>query len=1355
MINKRDSFSSKVISFYYKDLENIYSATNSRFGSYSGTINLKVDKKLTCYTCVKTLVYSYEDRDDEVISSFFEQNQFDFYDTIHIDFREIGKCIILLLQEDRVNAYFYKNEQKFFLPSSIQYLKFKKIEISSFCFNFENGCPISKQSRQYLETYKKYHEQEIDRLQEKQDSTFVEIDKSFFCIYHQYFRMLGVDNTLVLPITNKTQKYKKILLKIKHLTKEETKTFSKISSSGLSQEEFSLYTDQLLDDGIELENGMNLLLLTFEEDDIDKEKFISEVLNVENTNIRIVQDNKGEIVQLQKIVRAIDQILSGTFVNPDLVNMICSNEIMEYYEQKKPFDFDIQESELYKKYPNLKNNIEQCICVEKILHMEAEQMPLMLVQGPPGTGKTELILTVIRELSKRKKNVLISSNVHVACNNIIERSKNDKELIIKRYSSLYDEAKYQEELTENQTRYVKNQVLEGFTYKGRVIDSNSQMIELESKLEQLDGELDLIESKLQTFQDKNHKYINYLQQLEHLKKSIKDAECEIERHTDKKIDLLDRHHTINDEKQQVENDIHMIDEKIETHKITQSHIKEQITLDNNEIMTERIILEKNIADKDAFISYIDNHETLLEECIDRIKKLNDELSLLKNLSISELRNFVVKTNEHEYTNIINKHFMSEYLDSLKLGKLFTIVKHDVATSNIEKLTKKTVEELYYNIEQIYAVDGKFIKSINELHQYYDLTAISKLGLYLGFNSTISTKSLKVYKTALIDTCKRVYYNKQIFIEDILKDINEQRLIDIIQGANDKIREFEKEIEKINADKRDKTRIIYEFEQNIRNSENKIQAIVRTKRKKEEDFYKEIRCSNEEEKNKQSENQKLKSLNGKLTEFVNNVNVLDNDIEKLEMENSEHYEQIKEIQEKISILAFHKGDHKNNIEQEYNLIEAEISTLKKEKQNVTDALFNIKSKLSEINETSEETRKLLFEYAKELGELSEKSSAEVVDAMSCNSGVFKKMFENTSHAEGSIVSMTTSQISQYFSRANNFNFDYVIIDEASKCNFQDLVISLPNTKHLVLIGDYMQLESNTEKYTSLSDSVKSIFQNEEVWNRMNVSPFSSLLHHILRSHIDRNSSVHDLDSTLSVLKRQYRMNKGIFDLVSPVYSIYKGFSIIDEKNTSSNDLLVLQVSGNEEGEKQYKNTGEILAVSNIIKHVYENKHQINTIKSIGIITGYRRQANELNRAIKRLKLTDHFKIEIGTIDRFQGKEFDLVILSMVRTQKIGFLKEIRRMNVAVSRAKKHLVIAGNFAELNKIAQMELQRHNTAIHDRLGKKKKAHVLNHETRYVLKYMIPSLFNNRSIFLSNDESAKHIIDMIKETNNATNNIF
>ena len=76
------------------------------------------------------------------------------------------------------------------------------------------------------------------------------------------------------------------------------------------------------------------------------------------------------------------------------------------------------------------------------------------------------------------------------------------------------------------------------------------------------------------------------------------------------------------------------------------------------------------------------------------------------------------------------------------------------------------------------------------------------------------------------------------------------------------------------------------------------------------------------------------------------------------------------------------------------------------------------------------------------------------------------------------------------------------------------------------------------------------------------------------------------------------------------------------------------------------------------------------KDIGVITPYAKQSQQISKKTK---------VAVESVDGFQGGERDIIIISLVRSNnegKVGFLNDLRRLNVSLTRAKKKLIIIGN-------------------------------------------------------------------------------
>ena len=98
-----------------------------------------------------------------------------------------------------------------------------------------------------------------------------------------------------------------------------------------------------------------------------------------------------------------------------------------------------------------------------------------------------------------------------------------------------------------------------------------------------------------------------------------------------------------------------------------------------------------------------------------------------------------------------------------------------------------------------------------------------------------------------------------------------------------------------------------------------------------------------------------------------------------------------------------------------------------------------------------------------------------------------------------------------------------------------------------------------------------------------------------------------------------------------------------------------------------NYGEIEIVTRIVN---QYNTRISPDITVGIISFYAAQSWLSNKGLQAPFL------QISTVDAFQGNEKDLVILSTVRSNAIGFTADPRRLNVAITRAKSQLIIVGN-------------------------------------------------------------------------------
>ncbi|XP_063968826.1 DNA-binding protein SMUBP-2-like [Lytechinus pictus] len=243
-----------------------------------------------------------------------------------------------------------------------------------------------------------------------------------------------------------------------------------------------------------------------------------------------------------------------------------------------------------------------------------------------------------------------------------------------------------------------------------------------------------------------------------------------------------------------------------------------------------------------------------------------------------------------------------------------------------------------------------------------------------------------------------------------------------------------------------------------------------------------------------------------------------------------------------------------------------------------------------------------------------------------------------------------------------HFDLVVIDECAQSLEAACWIPLLNAPKCLLAGDHLQLPATIMSKQAAEDGLA-----------------TSLMERIISLHGNR---------VVRMLTTQYRMNDDIMKWSSDqlydgkleshqsvAYHLLKDMPSIVENENTCIPLLLIDTAGCDvlelelEDEVSKGNEGE----ADIVSH-----HVSNLITSglspsqIAVIAPYNLQVDLL-----RLRLSSKYPtLEIKSVDGFQGREKEAVIISMVRSNdrgEVGFLTEDRRINVAITRARRHLAV----------------------------------------------------------------------------------
>ncbi|RKR83736.1 putative DNA helicase [Mucilaginibacter gracilis] len=271
------------------------------------------------------------------------------------------------------------------------------------------------------------------------------------------------------------------------------------------------------------------------------------------------------------------------------------------------------------------------------------------------------------------------------------------------------------------------------------------------------------------------------------------------------------------------------------------------------------------------------------------------------------------------------------------------------------------------------------------------------------------------------------------------------------------------------------------------------------------------------------------------------------------------------------------------------------------------------------------------------------------------------------ARAQVISATLVGANHYTIR--NLQFNTVVIDEAGQALEPACWIPILKAQKLILAGDHCQL----------SPTIKSAEAG-----RKGLS--TTLLEKCIALH----------PNSVTLLDEQYRMNEAIMAYSSKVFYydqlkahssvaqhlLFAGdtpFTFIDTAGCGFDEQTAgTSVANPDEAALLFRHLEKLAAG-------LTERYTLNNFPSIAVISPYQEQIRLLKeQLINSPSLADYGnKISVNTIDSFQGQERDVVYISMTRSNsnnQIGFLADIRRMNVAMTRARKKLIIIGDSSTL---------------------------------------------------------------------------
>lgn len=970
----------------------------------------------------------------------------------------------------------------------------------------------------------------------------------------------------------------------------------------------------------------------------------------------VVFSNFATLSQVKRLRQGFKHLENGLAVNPDLERLL--------FENKPPVQPPKKQAVL--KFHNRLNEFQREAVTGA---MSAED--LYVIQGPPGTGKTTVISEICLQNAKAGLRTLVASQSNLAVDNALGRllaNKDIRILRVGRTESIEEEGK--KFIEENVGQYWKDHTLQEVSSQFEARHNRESEIEAEweanqQEQERLEPELERLQAEMEAKQRAEQQFNEIQSLIDEQEKKVEEAEQEQKallkkiQDSKKSLNLLNAELEKENIFLQTEPDRDTIQKEWEANEQLIQRLQNSLALE---------ILEADIADKkqtfaqtlskcEMWSEEVNKTEALAERVkeikqIDGLKWVMLEQNMKRSLRMQELMEEIEDIRGY----IKQREKLKDYAE--KLGKAISVVEQNLA---LQLVVTRQLEERAKARKAVYTAEtiDQFLDRLRYKYKSnvkYDIQDLE--GLYSRIQFVWQKAKMLQSPDSYIQMAKEAFRSLKQEVTDELQQ--KQRENKVLYQKWQRTLEEEKATLQSLENKQKQLSVSAESIPNAKEMLKQKEAISLELKEKQE-LYSQVKKRFEENSEKQAQEvMQLEEAEQQLVVSDDCLNELNVSFIKWE----EEQKMLKDI-----LASEPEAEHEKVLTQLASL-SLRRESMKQEKKRLP--LFqSIQGKwLSLLEEASEhdldEIRKLYVKHANVIG-------------TTCVASARKDFID--SYPE----------------------FDVVIIDEVSKATPPELLLPMLKGKKIILVGDHHQLppllgnDTLEETLQEMADSSDDFEGKAELNKLLKESLFERLFKSLPKSN-------------KTMLAIQYRMHENIMETIAPFYEqesdrLQCGLTDSDAERDHllesalikrNNHLLWLDMPNEPaffeermKGGKSLFNPSELEKIGAMLTELDEavaaakraGRMDEYDKKSVGVISFYGEQVKRIDRLIQQELRLQHLTIRTGTVDRFQGMEMDVILLSMVRNHDnkqddIGFAKDYRRLNVALSRARELLILIGS-------------------------------------------------------------------------------
>ncbi|WP_239431278.1 AAA domain-containing protein [Sporosarcina sp. ACRSL] len=988
----------------------------------------------------------------------------------------------------------------------------------------------------------------------------------------------------------------------------------------------------------------------------------------------IVFSNFAELSQIRRLRKGFKDLQDGFAANPNLEKVL--------FEERPVVQINNKRLELEFHHPL--NEFQQEAVIGA---MSAHD--LYVIQGPPGTGKTTVISELCHQLMKAGQRTLVASQSNLAVDNALGRLLSDPGIRILRYGrteSIEEEGK--RFIEENVASYWRDETLAAVNeQREKRADRKRQIHEeigrLQEEIERIQAEQEEVQRQIVEKRSAEADHKELLEQKEALQSLQADLTAKQIANTEQLEKLMTMQEKLTTDKDRLLIELEAVsissemDEQMaEATKDLSMHRKKLRYFQTAEAMSYAEMAIRTLGEESAmhrlkvgslprFIEQLP-HVRKLHELEELFTAHNIEPSLPTSLEMNTLRRLRVDIQNGKYPYALLE--WNEVADRLAKGIGYA---EDVLRKHL------------YPVEQVQSKQDDTYKTAEEMHDMLD-----KIGRFFAKPATKRMLAMPANpeKAALLHRLAAnlgYLYGKA---EEVRKIATTIKVSSDREASGRFIALKDEIIEEMTAELRDVEAEIVAAENAVKEHEKQLLQL------KEE--HSTLVNYVDEHENQLDVEQRIAEQEKMLADYEEQK-VLFQQAERAIEENASEArrlaEQLETVHEAAESLRMEKAESEGRMDHIEERIVSLLEIIRSEPEKRQQELIEEKERKSaDIVKLQKE-----FERIPVAERLQDEWSEMLAGAGEFDLDEIRKLY--VKHAN--VIGTTCVASARRDFMEDYPEFDVVIIDEVSKATPPELLLPMLKGKKIVLVGDHHQLPPlvGRETMEEFIEEIEDSAEKEELRGMLKESLFERLFRTLPKQN-------------KTMLAIQYRMHEDIMETISPFYKegqyrLQCGLTdsdasrdhLLSSNYISRNDHLLWFDLPNEPAffEAQVKggtslyNEAELHKVRELLLDIEEatalakreGRIQPEAKKSVGVISFYGEQVKRIDRLIEQEIMPKHLHCRTGSVDKFQGMEMDIIILSFVRNHDqpsgtIGFAEDYRRLNVALSRARELLIIVGS-------------------------------------------------------------------------------